>query len=196
MLSIFKSKRNWWRDEAAKLFEVYISSLKGLDAEEIGAVLDLAVQGRNTLFQYAALNNDMFTLQALADPISLPEDKGLTLLEVWHRQMKSSSDPANVALAGALTIWWLSLAGGIFAELRMRGREMWDVLARGFAHSETFSPYDDIPRGVGEIPSGAKTRMALKDQFDVGAITAEEYLASLEAENTALRAEIERKRNR
>lgn len=193
MFSLFKSKRNRWRDESTKLFDVYITSLKGLDSSEIGALLDLAIQVRNTFYQNAVQNCDTFTIQAFADPISVPEDKGLTLLQVWHGRMKIADDPKKMALVGALTIWWLSLAAGIFAELRIHGRNMWGELARGFSCSESFQPDDDVPPGLAGLnEQKPKVMISSKRQFETGAITADQYLATLEAENADLRDEIKR----
>ena len=149
MLGLFKSKRNRWRDEAAQLFDVYIPSIKGLDPSEIGAFLDSAKEFKNTLIKRATENNDVFSIQALIEPISLPEDKGLTLLQVWHRKM-TPGEPEKVAFVGALSIWWLSLAAGTFTELRVRGKEMWAELARGFTYSEAFDSGQDVPKGLDE----------------------------------------------
>jgi hypothetical protein len=59
MFNLFKSKRNRWRDEASRLFDVYITSIQGLDSDEIGALLDAAKHIKMTWMRGAALNNDI-----------------------------------------------------------------------------------------------------------------------------------------
>jgi hypothetical protein len=86
-------------------------------------------------------------MQALVTPLSL-EEKGLTLLQVWHDHMMRPKDPHRVAVVGTMTIWWLSLAAGTFAELRIRGKQMWAELERGIQYSRTFDLAVDIPQGL------------------------------------------------
>ena len=102
MFSIFKSRRNKWRDEAKKLFDVYIVSLKGLDPDEIGDVLDLAKKLKSTMMEKLP-PGEIHIRQAFLDPFGLPEDHSLTVMEVWHTRMRSAK-PGEEAGVGALTI--------------------------------------------------------------------------------------------
>jgi hypothetical protein len=149
MFSIFKSRRNKWRDEAKKLFDVYIASLKGLDPDEIGSGLDLAKKFKSMMMEKLP-PEEMHIRQAFSDPLGLPEDRSLTLLEVWHKRMRSA-EPGEEAAVGVLAIWWLSLASATFAELRVYGKEMWGELERGFPYCEYFDPQMDIPQRLGKF---------------------------------------------
>ena len=40
-----------------------------------------------------------------------------------------------------------SLGAMTIVELRVRGKEMWKELSRGFSHCNEFNPKEDIPKG-------------------------------------------------
>jgi hypothetical protein len=157
MFSIFKSRRNRWRDEAKKLFDVYIASLKGLDTDEVGAALDLAKSLKSTMLENLPPGETQLW-RMFSDPLGLPEDASLKLLQVWHKMMRSAGGSGEEAAAGTLAIWWLSLAAATFAELRVYGKEMWAELERGFPYCESFDSTRDVPQGLGkEMLADART---------------------------------------
>lgn len=147
MFWLFKSKRNWWRDEARKLFDVYVDSLKGMDGSEIGPVLDIARRFKDSMLQKIP-PQDPYTPLVFLDPLAMSEEASLSYLEKWHKRIRSANPQTEAAVVGVLTIWWLSLAAAAFAELRFRGREMWSQLARGFPYCATFDPEVDVPKGL------------------------------------------------
>jgi hypothetical protein len=69
MLSFFKSKRNKWRDEAKKHFQIYIDSLKGMDADELGSILDVAKTLKESMLQKID-PKDTYTPLVFAEPSS------------------------------------------------------------------------------------------------------------------------------
>ena len=57
------------------------------------------------------------------DPIAVPEETALAQLEIFERQMRAwaAEGVDNLAKVGALSMWYLSVAAGTFAELRYLG---------------------------------------------------------------------------
>src|SRR5215813_6379514 len=147
MIWPFKSKRNWWRDEARKLLDVYVDCLKGMDGPEIGSALDMAKRLKDSMLEKIPAQ-DTYTPLAFSEPRAISEQLSLSYLAEWHKKMQPTLTQSTMdfAAVGAFAIWWLSLAAGTFAELRFRSREMWSHLARGFQYCETFNPELDIPR--------------------------------------------------
>jgi hypothetical protein len=147
--TLLKSSRNKWRDEAKKLFDFYIASLKGLDSDEIGSALDLAKKLKEQIREKLPPGQIDIEL-AFLEPLSLSEDRSLPLLEFWHGHMLST-EPGEEALVGVFAICWLSLAAATFPELRVYGKEMWTELERGFPYCESFDPEMDIPERMGKF---------------------------------------------
>ena len=44
-------------------------------------------------------------------------------------------------------VYFYSLGTSIYPELRVRGKQMWKALSRGFKHCKSFDPKKDIPKG-------------------------------------------------
>lgn len=151
MLSLFKSKRNKWRDEAKKQFQIYIDSLKGMDADELGSLLDIAKKLKDSMLQKVD-PKDTYTHLVFSEPLKLSEELSLTYLDTLHKQIISMAGAKREIAVGAFFLWWLSLAAATFAELRFQGREMWRELERGFQHCMSFDPDDDLPKGLEPLP--------------------------------------------
>ena len=46
-----------------------------------------------------------------------------------------------------MMVFFHSLGAMTIVELRVRGKEMWKELSRGFSHCNEFNPKEDIPKG-------------------------------------------------
>lgn len=147
MFSLFKSDRTRWKEKASRVFDSYIPSLQGMAADEIAAVLDVAAKIRDSSLMTED-ESDTYRL-AFDDPVMVPECDAWKYLEHWQRTMVAwSGSQEGLAKVGALSVWWLSLAAGTFPELRLRGREMWEELERGFELCGYFQPDRMQPKGL------------------------------------------------
>jgi len=119
-----------------------------MDDDEIAVVLDLAKQLKGSMLQKVS-SQDIYTPLVFLQPAELKEETSITYLETWYQQKLSGGrSQEEIATAGALAIWWLSLAAATFAETRFKGKEMWSQLSRGFAHCQLFQPNIDVPKGL------------------------------------------------
>ncbi len=150
MFGLFKSKRNRLADKSAKAFDRVLSSLKGMADEEIAGVLDIAAQIKSSSFLLAMARDDPYAESIYRDPIMVPEDMSLEQLKTFEQQIMvwSTEGVAGMAKVGAISIWYLSLAAGTFAEQRYLGRQMWWELSRGFPHCTRFEPNKDAVVGL------------------------------------------------
>ena len=141
MLGLFKSKRNKIKEKGEKAFSNCIPTLKGMDGSEIGFVLDQAVR-----IKYAStiFGSDEDALEIFINPMAVPETIAFGILEEWERHMISlAGSVEGRAKIGYLSIWYLSVIACQIGELRLKGREMWAELERGYQYTEIFDPAVD-----------------------------------------------------
>ncbi len=108
MFSLFKSKRNKWKDILEKTFNNFIPALKGMNAQEIAQTLDHAAIMRNASLLMS--DDDSPYHYAFNEPMKLDNETSLYYLEYWRNNiMELSHNREGVIKIGVLTIWWLSL---------------------------------------------------------------------------------------
>jgi hypothetical protein len=155
MFSFLKSKRQKWKEQSEATFANFIPVLKGMDGQEIGFVLDLAANIRRA--STTSLSNDDSYGLAFCDPMALREDDAFRYLKYWKEWMVGlDQTESEMAKAGALCIWWLSLMGGTIAEARVNARIMWGELERGFEYCKVFIPNEMVPKGLAPMPESIK----------------------------------------
>jgi uncharacterized protein YbjQ (UPF0145 family) len=148
MFSLFKSKRQKWKEQAEATFANYIPSLQGMDGPEIGFVLDLAAKiARASTITLS--DNEPYVL-AFGDPLRVKQDDAFRYLQYWKETMiADGATEEGQAKVGAMSIWWLSLMGGTIPEMRSKTKVMWNELERGFKYCEVFIPDRMVPAGFG-----------------------------------------------
>jgi hypothetical protein len=148
MFSLFKSKRQKWKEPAEATFANYIPSLQGMDGHEIGFVLDLAAKiARASTITLS--DNEPYVL-AFGDPLRVKQDDAFRYLQYWKETMiADGATEEGQAKVGAMSIWWLSLMGGTIPEMRSKTKVMWNELERGFKYCEVFIPDRMVPAGFG-----------------------------------------------
>ena len=146
VFGFFKSQRQKFKEEGERMFDNYISALKGCAAAEIGATLDMASRIKYATTIYGSKTDELLLFE---DPLRVPEDVAFDTLKMWKRYMfEISNTVEGMAKVGALSIWYLSLLAGQIGELRIRGREMWKELERGFPYCSSFDPEKDCVAGL------------------------------------------------
>lgn len=107
----------------------YLLKLRGMDGSEIGGVIVLAAHMRNRFLDGTGL--DFLTPHAVtaADPSVVIE----LVKTAKDFQKKGHRGLINAA---ALFVWIHTLRATINPNLRVKAREMWGELARGFPHIE------------------------------------------------------------
>lgn len=148
MFSIFKSKRQKWKEQAEKTFSNFIPALQSMDGHEIGFVLDLAAKiARASTITLP--DSDPYVL-AFGDPLMVREEDAFRYLTHWKETMVADgTTEQGQAKVGAMSIWWLSLMGGSIPEVRSSAKVMWSELERGFEYCEVFIPNRMVPAGFG-----------------------------------------------
>ena len=145
MFGLFASKRTKFAKKGKNLFDVYIPSLKGMTSSEIGFVLAQAVQIKDASTMHGS-KEDLVTV--FHDPMLLPETEAFETLRLWERHMLSlNGSLEGRAKAASLSIWYLSVIACQIPELRVRGREMWAELQRGYEEA-SFNPDEDAVIGL------------------------------------------------
>ena len=146
MFGLFKSKRNRIKEKGQRAFNNILPTLKGMNASEIGFVLDGAVNIKNASTMFGT---DQSALEFFRDPVMVPEDVAFGILEEWEQQMKSLAGTIEGrSIVGSLSIWYLSVIACQIGELRLQGRELWGELERGFKHTEVFDSDEDTVVGL------------------------------------------------
>lgn len=129
---LFKSKSALRLDKirvATADLERFVLSLKGMSAEEIGAVVAIAATVRMDLRQV-----NEFPDGALGIGMPVPEAD----LEVLRRKLVALSlnwQKKNLPGAVGAMVWAHTLRAYCFPEVRLLGRHMWGELERGFPHA-------------------------------------------------------------
>ena len=147
MFGLFKSKRQKWKEKSTKAFDNIIPSIQGMDSQEIGGILDIAAKIKRSSLLTAPQDDPYH--YAFNDPMKLGEERAFYYLEYWQKTMEEwAGTIEGNAKVGAMSIWWLSLSACNIAELRIRGRELWSLLERGFEHCNYHEPDSLIPNGL------------------------------------------------
>ena len=148
MFGLFKSKREKWKDKINKTFDVYIAGLKGMDDNEISFLLDQAIHIKDSSLMMKS-DDDPEKL-FWEDPLTLDESVCIERLQFWYTWMLgwASEGAAGNSKNASFQIYFLSLGGLTFVELRYRAKEMWKELSRGFKTCSGFDPQKDIPKGL------------------------------------------------
>ena len=153
MFGIFASKRNKWKKRLTRSFDTYIPGLKGMDDEEIGFLLDQASHIKSSSLML--LKEDDPSILFWNDPLMIKEKDALERLEFWHKWMLgwSREGVQGNSKVSSMMVFFHSLGAMTIVELRVRGKEMWKELSRGFPHCGAFNPKEDIPKGFEKFKS-------------------------------------------
>ena len=107
--------------------ERFILSLRGQSDEEIGMLLAIA-----NLIRINLINSGRLSVQILNFEVSESEHSQAQMyVSSLVREFQKSNQ--NTDAAGAM-VWLHSLRAQGYPELRIRGRELWSELSRGFEH--------------------------------------------------------------
>ena len=148
IFSIFASKRTKWKKRLTKAFDVYIPGLQGMDDEELGMLLDQAVQIKDA--SLITLDKNDRERLFWEDPALLDEKESLDRLDFWHKWMLEWAKEGVMGNSknASFQIYFNSLGGCAIIELKVRAKEMWKELSRGFSSCGRFDPNVDIPIGL------------------------------------------------
>ena len=147
MFGLFESKKTKWKKKLIKSLDVYIPGIEGLDPEEIGFMLDRAWLIKDSSLMLLEENDPARAYWE--DPMMISESQALDRLDFWFKWMLgwSTEGMEGNAKVAAFNIYFYSLGTSIYADLRVRGKQMWKALSRGFKHCKSFDPKKDIPKG-------------------------------------------------
>ena len=116
---------NWSKKRQAKEIEGYLEILKGMDSSEIGMVVAIATHMRHGLAKHEGYD--------LLDPIILMGTTPETVLHLG-RLIREYQKAGEMTDAAAMMVWLHTLRAAARPELRMKGRELWGHLERGFPY--------------------------------------------------------------
>jgi hypothetical protein len=119
---------------------MFCKTLHGMSPEDLGNLLDLAVQVRRvyTATIQQKLGSDE-VVRALRDPGSLDaETAKLWIVQIQQAMPILGKNPKTKHWVTGLSVWFYSLLACTYPELRSQGREMWQELTRGAPHSKEF----------------------------------------------------------
>lgn len=147
IFNLFESRKSKWKKRLIKGFDIYIPGIQGLDAEEIGLMLDEASQIKYSSLMLIEENHPSRAFWE--DPTMIEENKCLDRLDFWAVLMLGWSQEGvkGNAKVASFNIYYFSLGAATYADLRIRGKQMWKELSRGFKFCNTFEPKLDIPKG-------------------------------------------------
>jgi len=146
MFGLFKSQRSKFKEKGQRTFDNILPALKGMDASEIGFVLDGAVGIKNATTMFGSKQD---VLEIFRDPLMVQEGIAFGTLKEWEQHMSSIRGTSEgLSKIASLTIWYLSVIACQIPELRLQGRELWGELERGFKHTEMFDPDEDSVIGL------------------------------------------------
>lgn len=129
---------------------MFCKALHGMTAEELGNLLDVAVQVRRvyTLTIQRKLGSDE-VVRALRDPGSLDvETAKLWIVQIQQAIPILGKNPKTKHWVTGLSVWFYSLLACTYPELRSQGREMWQELGRGARDSKEF---DQDSEGISDL---------------------------------------------
>lgn len=146
MFNLFKSKKQKLLESAELKVAHFNPVLMSIDAPMTGQLLDLAAQIAAGSTQ--GLSDSHPRVMAFGEPFMLKERFALDYLLEWNKDISvlAESDEDSERFA-AVNVWWLSLAGAVFPEIRINAEEMWRRLEVGFPFCEIFIPEKMAPKG-------------------------------------------------
>ena len=146
MFGLFKPQRQRLKEEGERMFNNYLPALEGMAPDEIGFVLDFAVRIKHSTSLYGTGREELLLFE---DPVMLSEKYAFETLRLWKQTMKAEAGSTQgMAKIAALSIWYLSVLSVHISELRIRGRDLWGQLERGFDYCQEFDPENDIVKGL------------------------------------------------
>ena len=146
IFNLFKSKNEDLNKHIKNTFEIYLGMLKTVPDDEVGYLLDFAVQIKNTT---SLINENITTI--LSKPELVDKKILIDTLYLWFNhliELNASGDTNDKAKAGALTVWYLSIGSIVFSENKNQGLKLWKELKRGFEYCAVFNPDTDCIKGL------------------------------------------------
>jgi hypothetical protein len=107
--------------------ERFILSLRGQSDEEVGMLLAIATVIRLNLFNGGRLSNEILNFEVSESEHSQAQMYISNLVREFQKANQKTD------AAGAM-VWLHSLRSQGYPELRIKGRELWSELSRGFEH--------------------------------------------------------------
>ena len=141
IFNLFKSKNEDLNKHIKNTFEIYLGMLKTVPDDEVGYLLDFAVQIKNTT---SLINENITTI--LSKPELVDKKILIDTLYSWFNhlmELNISEDINDKAKAGALTVWYLSIGSIVFSENKNQGLILWEELKRGYEYCTLFNPATD-----------------------------------------------------
>ena len=147
MFSLFENRKTRTKKKIVKALDVYIPGIEGLDPEEIAMMLDQAQFIKESSLMILDENDP--GRMYWEDPMMVEEEKALDRIDYWFRWMLgwASEGALGNSKVASFNIYFYSLGTSIYPDLRVRGKQMWKALSRGFKHCKSFDPKKDIPKG-------------------------------------------------
>ena len=147
MFGLFQGRKARTKKKIIKALEEYIPGIEGLDPEEIAIMLDQAQFIKESSLMLLDENDPAKAYWE--DPLMVEESKALDRIDYWFKWMLgwSAEGVAGNNKVASFCIYFYSLGTSIYPDLRVRGKQMWKALSRGFKHCKSFDPKKDIPLG-------------------------------------------------
>ena len=147
MFSLFENRKTKTKKKIVKALDVYIPGIEGLDPEEIAMMLDQAQFIKESSLMILDENDP--GRMYWEDPMMVEEEKALDRIDYWFQWMLgwASEGALGNSKVASFNIYFYSLGTSIYPDLRVRGKQMWKALSRGFKHCKSFDPKKDIPIG-------------------------------------------------
>jgi hypothetical protein len=141
IFNLFKSKNKDLNKHIKNTFEIYLDMLKTVPDDEVGYLLDFAVEIKQST---SLINEDITTI--LSKPELVDKEILIDTLYLWFKhliELNASGDTKDRAKAGALTLWYLSIGSIVFSENKNQGIKLWSELKRGYEYCTLFKPDTD-----------------------------------------------------
>ena len=146
MFGLFKSQRSKFKEKGLRAFDNFLPALKGMEADEIGFVLDGAAGVKNATTMYGSKQD---ALEIFRDPLMVQEGIAFGTLKEWEQHIFSISETVEgQSKIAFIMIWYLSVIACQIPELRLQGRELWGELERGYKYTDIFDPDKDSVLGL------------------------------------------------
>ena len=147
MFSLFENRKTKTKKKIVKALDVYIPGIEGLDPEEIAMMLDQAQFIKESSLMILDENDP--GRMYWEDPMMVEEEKALDRIDYWFQWMLgwASEGALGNSKVASFNIYFYSLGTSIYPDLRVRGKQMWKALSRGFKYCKSFDPKKDIPIG-------------------------------------------------
>lgn len=147
MFGLFQGRKARTKKKIIKALDEYIPGIEGLDPEEIAIMLDQAQFIKESSLMLLDENDPAKAYWE--DPLMVEESKALDRIDYWFKWMLgwSAEGVAGNSKVASFSIYFYSLGTSIYPDLRIRGKQMWKALSRGFKYCNSFDPKKDIPLG-------------------------------------------------